>query len=590
MNDQQGQSEPAGDSPEGKTRAKRIAEKYAQDPHPIQVGSIPETIRVLKQEINAGAIPDAYVTDGRLTLIEHVSGTANPDAGDRDLPLAVTSTPVTPPVLAHVLATHTYTYKVEYRKGKDDAEGTERETEVTPPQNALQAVLANKTWPGLPALRGIIGAPVLRGDGTLLQHPGYDQRTGLYLAPTVTAMNIPEAPTKAQIAEARTFLLDKFLHDFPWVSDADRANYIALMVTPILRRYLRALTPFGIITATMPGSGKTILTSGPGLLYGQRVFAWTDSEEELRKTITSALDTVEGTMIFDNLAEGAVIKSAVLGNLLTSPVWSDRRLGGNKVASQQNDRLWLATGNNLAVGADMASRSVWVRIDPKIPRPEKRAKFALGPLDVWISKSENQQYLLWCLLVLIVGWTRAGAQRARGAGTTMRNFTPWAEGVGGFLAHHRIDGFLANAEEARDGDEDDSDWTIFLSAWFSRFAGERKTAVEARKSAEVDYSFGVEGRDPWDGAFITDDRGRRPNAKALGALMRGQVGRFHGDYVLRKLVRKHDKVCLWWVEKNDEKNDNTAQVQAASAGPCARCGWPLDSDGHTVNCESPDAT
>ena len=53
----------------------------------------------------------------------------------------------------------------------------------------------------------------------------------------------------------------------------------------------------GTITATMPGSGKTILTSGPRLLYGERVFSWTDSDEELRKTITSALATAEGVMI-----------------------------------------------------------------------------------------------------------------------------------------------------------------------------------------------------------------------------------------------------------------------------------------------------
>jgi hypothetical protein len=29
-----------------------------------------------------------------------------------------------------------------------------------------------------------------------------------------------------------------------------------------------------------------------------------------------------------------------------------------------NDRLWLATGNNLRTGGDMASRAVWVRLNP----------------------------------------------------------------------------------------------------------------------------------------------------------------------------------------------------------------------------------
>jgi len=519
----------------------------------IQIGAVPETIRVLKDEINNGALPEVYVTDGRLSIVEQVSGTANQDAGDRDKPLPVTSDVLTPPRLALHLAEHTYTYRMTAKTRNKVT--TIEETEVSPPGNALQAVLAGRNWPKVPALRGIIGAPVLRGDGTLLQARGYDERTGLYLAPNVELPLVPDAPTPDEVAECRSFLLEAFLHDFPWVSNADRANYIALMVTPILGRYLRVLTPFGIITATMPGSGKTILTSGPGLLYGQRVFSWTDSDEELRKTITSALATVEGTMIFDNLAEGTVINSAVLANLLTSPVWSDRLLGGNRIATAPNDRLWLATGNNLGVGGDMASRTVWVRIDPKIPRPEQRSGFALGDLTQWIAAPLNQRRLLYCLLVLVVDWTRADAPRETGAGTAMRQFTPWAQGVGGFLAHHRIEDFLANAEDARQEDADDGEWAVFLAAWHERFGLERKKAAEVRKSAEPDYADGAGALDPWDGMFISNDRGRTPNPKQLAMLLRGQVGRFHGDYVLRKAIDAHTKNALWWVETASDDED-----------------------------------
>ncbi|GIJ22904.1 hypothetical protein Vlu01_35280 [Micromonospora lutea] len=40
-------------------------------------------------------------------------------------------------------------------------------------------------------------------------------------------------PTPEQVADARAFLLDRFLRDCPWASPADRANYVALLVTPI---------------------------------------------------------------------------------------------------------------------------------------------------------------------------------------------------------------------------------------------------------------------------------------------------------------------------------------------------------------------
>ena len=155
-------------------------------------------------------------------------------------------------------------------------------------------------------------------------------------------------------------------------------------MTPILRSYLRTLIPFGVVTSTMPGSGKTILTCGLGMLYGQRVLTWTHSDEELRKAITSVLADPVGTIIFDNLAEGTVIDSPVLARLITDRTWADRLLGGNKTAAFANDRVWTATGNNLRLGGDMRTRSVLVGLNPDMPRPEERTGFEIpapGPVD-----------------------------------------------------------------------------------------------------------------------------------------------------------------------------------------------------------------
>ncbi|MEH1017976.1 hypothetical protein V6U90_33595, partial [Micromonospora sp. CPCC 206060] len=290
------------------------------------------------------------------------------------------------------------------------------EDEVTPPREVLSAVLARKTWPNVPPLRGIIGAPVLRRDGTLLQRPGYDPATGLYLASKVALPPVPEAPTPQQVHDARTFLLGRFLRDFPWASPADRANYVALLATPILRHYTRSLTPFALIDATMPASGKSILTAGPGMLYGQRMMPWADSEEELRKSITAVLAEQVGVVIWDNVPEGSVIDSAVLAQLVTNGVWSDRQLGASRNIATVNDRLWMATGNNLQVGGDMASRTVRVHLDPNMPHPELRDQtgFGIPHLDQWITDPTNQLTVLWHLLVLVLDWTRHGAPRITG--------------------------------------------------------------------------------------------------------------------------------------------------------------------------------
>jgi len=86
----------------------------------------------------------------------------------------------------------------------------------------------------MPPLKGIIGAPVLRRDGTLLQKPGYDPATGFYLASRVRLDPVPDERTAAQVRAARSFLLEKFLRDFPggtggpcqlcWLYDINRAR------------------------------------------------------------------------------------------------------------------------------------------------------------------------------------------------------------------------------------------------------------------------------------------------------------------------------------------------------------------------------
>ncbi|MFF0720437.1 hypothetical protein [Micromonospora sp. NPDC003816] len=511
----------------------------------LQVGSGPETIRTLKAALVDGLLPDTYVSAGHLVHMEAVSGGLAP-AADEDSPLPVSASTVTPAGLAGLLAEHAYVFRLKTRKG-DSGDPEVCEEEVTPPRDTLSSVLAGKTWPGVPPLRGIIGAPVLRRDGTLLQTPGYDPTTGLYLASKVALPPVPDQPTPEQVADARTFLLGRFLRDFPWASAADRANYVALLATPILRHFTRSLTPFALIDATMPSSGKTILTAGPGMLYGQRVMNWAYSDEELRKSITAVFAEQVGVVIWDNLAEGTVIDSAVLAQLVTNGVWSDRQLGASRNIATVNDRLWMATGNNLQVGGDMASRTVRVHLDPNMPRPELRDQsgFGIPGLDQWITDPANQLTVLWHLLVLVLDWTRHGAPKV--TGVSMRQFTPWAQALGGFLHHHGIGGFLANAAEIRDIDEDETRWRAFLTTWHDRHADRPMTAADLRRDAEPMH-LGSDVNDPWDGQFITTHNGRLPNPLQLGRLLTGQAGRWRGDHVIRAGRNDRGDRAVFWVD------------------------------------------
>ncbi len=521
-------------------------------PH-IEISAEAASIRELRAAIERNELPDLYVTNGEVVHLERVSGDISSPLGLADPPpLPYAPTVLAAPGLASVLARYAFVYRVKTvmiqrgKKGKDGAPDEppvyeDREEEVVPSTRVLSAVLSGRYWPGVRPLLGIVGSPVLRPNGSLLQSAGYDAETGLFYAPKVDIPWVPARPDRSEVAEAHRFILGDFLGGFPWETDADRANYIGLLVTNILRPYVRTVTPFGLITATTQASGKTILSEGIGLLFGQRTLPWPDAEAEMRKAITAALGETAPVLVFDNLREGTAVEAPVLAQLLTAPTWSDRRLGTNTTVTMANDRLWLATGNNLRLGGDMATRTVLVRLDPKMPRPEERTGFTIPDLDQWVKDPANQRIVLRHLLVLVMDWMAAGAPRAE---HVMRQFSPWARAVGGFLVHHRVDGFLGNVEDVRAMDDEDNEWEVFLTRWVELFSDRKVTSAAVRKTADIDSA----GIDRWDGRFLTDDSGKTVNAMSLGHRLRGQVGRFHGPYVLRRGKDSHTKVTSWWVE------------------------------------------
>lgn len=522
----------------------------------LRVDSAPDAIRRIRRAIVAGNLPGTYVQDGDVVHVESVSGTPGA-AIDADAPLPVRATVLTPAHLAALLARHLDVRRASQNDGWQ---------EWTPPVQVLSASLAGGEWPGLATLVGIVGTPVIRRDGSLFQDAGHDPATGLYLAPRVPIPDVPVPPNEKIVKAAREFILEKLLADFEWAADADRANYLGLLVSPIARRYLGGLTPLGIISATMPGSGKSILAGLAGQLAGQRTLPWADDDHELRKAISGSFTTEAGVVVFDNLEEGAKVASPILANLLTNPVWSDRILGSTKVGSWPNDRLYMVTGNNLQVGGDIRRRGVLVRLSPKAPDPEGRQGFAIPNLDEWIMKPAHQARVLWYLLVLLLDWIAAGAERDKTA-PAMGQFTPWAHGIGGFLKHHGVPGFLQNLDVLRESDEDDQKWAAFLAMWRRRFSGRQVRAREVFEDAAVDELLG-HVNDPWDGMFITSPRGARPRSHVmLGQWLTGHDGRFHGELRLRSVQDTHAKVRLWWVEEYAPSSDSAKQPTQTPAPP-----------------------
>src|SRR5260370_522640 len=72
------------------------------------------------------------------------------------------------------------------------------------------------------------------------------------------------------------------------------------MVTPFLRRPLRALVPLAVLSASAPSSGKSLLSALIGLLVGQQAVPWpADNAAELETPLTPTSPVESAPALFD---------------------------------------------------------------------------------------------------------------------------------------------------------------------------------------------------------------------------------------------------------------------------------------------------
>src|SRR5688500_4276531 len=312
-------------------------------------------------------------------------------------------------------------------------------------------------------LAGITSIPLFRGDGDLIDREGYDEVTQMLYQPgDGLKISVPEEPSRQAMFEAAT-LIKYPVAQFPFETEADKANWIGMAFTPLLRYLAPGPYKLGIIEAHQPGSGKGYLAGMLRKLHGGTLRgALPDKEAEMRKTITTALLGAEGIIVFDNVK--GMISSPSLEALLTAETWSDRLLGGNTEATIANDRLWILTGNNASIGGDMARRVLKVRLDAG-PDPENRTGFDIANPVKWMGDHRGEY--LSALMTVIRSWLYAGAQMPPATGSD--SYALWRQMLSGILQHAGLgEEFDAKAVRPVMSDEDD-EWCSFLHAVKAHF-------------------------------------------------------------------------------------------------------------------------
>lgn len=513
--------------------------------HRIDITAEDEAVVAIAAAIDGGSIPGLYSKGGRIVEVAEV----DPGTGPK-----LVIPPVEADRLRRLLAEHAYCYRVKVVKDKKTEEVRVVETSGLPPVSTARAALAAHEWKGVRQLAGVVSMPIVRPDGSVVTAKGYDPLTKLFHWPKHEIPKVPARPSAEQIEQAKGFLFGELLADFPWDSPASRANYVALLFTPLMRLYIGGLAPLGLISAATRSSGKSLLAEIIEAAYGMHKTVWAKRQEEFEKDVTGILrDTTEPVVLWDNVEVTDTIAHGSLSALLTSRDWSKRVLGVTDRVTCVNDRLWIATGNNITVGGDIASRSVLTRLDPQMERPEERTGFRIQE-DIWqwIGRDENRARILWSLLILARAWLAAGAPLVN---RPMRNFTRWAETMGGLVAFLGIEGFLDNASELTVGADDGETLTAaFVCKWAEKFGGRWVTTKELVASAQIE-SYGGHSVDPWGGDFLSkEDRGQTVlyTAKGLGRFLAARRDRIYSGYAIRRSETQVDNTWRWRVEKIEQ--------------------------------------
>lgn len=534
------------------------AEPDGSDGRPVYVmGDELKDYTNLVELIDNGVFPETYVRDGKLVHVQPVSGVRS--AKGKINTSTYQAKDITPATLRRLVATYTTPYRVT-EKGADSP---------LPTRAVCESVLDNPEWDGVDTLQGLTDAPFVRADGSICQDHGYDQPTGMWLALPPGYRPVPENPTPDDVRDALKLIMNQVLKDFPFATTADRANAIGMLFTPMIRSIADCAVPLHLINAHTPGTGKTLLAKIAIAAHGGDAYTFPrNSDDELRKQVTSILmDQTSPVVNFDNIASGSTLESPVLAALVTSSVWRDRILGGNTTVALPNDKLWCATGNNIKVNTDISQRSILVHLDAGTERPDLRPAedFELGDLEQWLLKDRNRAELVRALLVLIRDWAVAGMPRGP---QTMRSFTPWAQAIGGLLAHHGISDFMGNTDSVVEADEDKQQDALFLQKWTELVTQEWISASDLITQFETMEqqrwaAMGGKGPDRWQGAFPVRSNGKPYSAIGLGKWLGARKDTPIHGFALRRQIDPDTNRSLWRVERVSDNAQVTAEQTEA---------------------------
>ena len=438
----------------------------------------------------------------------------------------------------------------------------------------VDAIFDRAAYHSVRRLDGIVTAPTLRADGSILQRPGYDQASRLLYVPGCEFPAVPDRPSKQDAESAAAELLD-VVCDFPFEGDAARAVWLSMVLTLVGRSVIVGNVPMFGITANIRGSGKSKLADLAGIVaYGRPMARKTmpRTDEETGKVITATAIESKPAVLLDNAS--ATVGCSALDAALTSETWNDRILGKSETTGELPWRtVLITTGNNLSFAADTARRVVLCSLDCDHEAPEDRTGFKHNNVELF-AKDDRARLVAACLTILRA-FVVAGKPYN---GNRLGSFESWSETICGAVVATGLPNPLETVSVVR---EQDSSGAVFRGLLDGLAEVTGKDGLTAKQIHDGIKS--IDGDNPKSefetlrdvfGSITDKLTGRR-----IGNEFKKYIGRVSGGRRIAKAPGRSG-VVRWTVETiaNAVEVDSVPEAMPETSntvGNCNQCGEAL---------------
>lgn len=227
----------------------------------------------------------------------------------------------------------------------------------------------------LPQCRGVLSAPTLRPDLSILGTPGLDPATQLYLSPrSIADIRLwprLDEPTEDDARRGLDLLKQLFV-EVPFTA-ADRGVSRAIGLSGLISAIIRPampLVPLHAFDGPQQGQGKsfiaTIVSTATTGLPCPVVTLREGDKAEIDKVIDTQLINGRPIIAIDNVV--GELQSAKLAAALTETRIEVRFLGLNRSAEIDHATTFFASGNRMQFGEDMGRRGLRAYLDNQLER------------------------------------------------------------------------------------------------------------------------------------------------------------------------------------------------------------------------------